>query len=76
MTQGDDPMFAMMMPARDAQAALALEQESVRESAEYQEAIASIRNTVVGIIQNPEPVRIRRGSVAGLSGAISLSSSC
>ena len=51
MTQGDDPMFAMMMPARYAQAALALEQESVHESAEYQEAIASIRNTVVGLFK-------------------------
>ena len=51
MTQRDDPLVAMMMAARDAQAALALEQESVRESAEYQEALASIRNTVVGLFK-------------------------
>ena len=49
MTQSDDPLAAMMMAARDAQAALALEHESVRESADYQEAIASIRHTVLGL---------------------------
>jgi hypothetical protein len=51
MTQSDDPLVAMMMAVRDAQAARALEHESVRESAEYQEALASVRHTVVGLFK-------------------------
>ena len=51
MTQSDDPLVAMMMTVRDAQAARALEHESVRESAEYQEALASVRHTVVGLFK-------------------------